>query len=127
VIGIAIFLIIYPPSTIEQIQKLTTIHLISDIVIIIVVIYIGAYSITIIQKAPSNMENVVILFRPSTCLILFGMGAFSFEGIAVIIPFYKMIKDKRRYFYVYRTTLFVVCSLYCMFAHVSYLAFGNQT
>jgi proton-coupled amino acid transporter len=55
------------------------------------------------------------------------MAAFSFEGIAVVIPLYKQLNNKPKFRYIFRTAIFLVCGIYIGFAHLNYIAYGSNT
>ena len=126
IIALIFFAIIYPLSLIRNTTKLSNVHFAADTVIIIVILYISIKSGTVIANATA-LPDGIRLFKLSTCMILLGMAAFSFEGIAVVIPLYKQLNNKSAFRYIFRTAIFLVCGIYIGFAHLNYLAYGSNT
>jgi len=127
IIGAAFFTLIFPFSLLRNPEKLSFTHLAANVVILIVVIYISIVSIMKISSMGSRIDNGILAFNGRTCLIFLGMAAFSFEGIAVVIPLYKLSKEKYMVPYIFRSSIFAVCALYGIFAHICFFAFGRDT
>eukprot|EP00794_Sanderia_malayensis_P019831 gene19831-21773_t len=75
-------------------------------------------------KNPTHLP----LSTPAQSLLLsFGQIVYAFEGIAVILPIEKRMKNKSSFTWVLRVTSAIIIVLYFTFAILGYIAFGADT
>lgn len=86
--------------------------------------------VIIYQYLGRHLKNPVRLpFSNSAqnILIAFGQMVYAFEGIAVILPIEKRMKDKESFPWVMRVTAALIIVLYTTFGIIGYFTFGSKT
>ena len=114
-----------PMSLLRKISDHAFAHIIADVIILANLIYICTTDITIISEAGLGPNIEMINYE--TCLLMFGMSVYSFEGIGLVIPIQSAMKDETKFPKVLLLLMITVTTFVAAFSTLCYLTFGSNT
>lgn len=113
-----------PLSLIRDIGKLGFTALISDVFILLGLLYLGYYDIDtiVVNHGFSDIVN----FNPRDWTLFIGTAIFTFEGIGLVIPIKESMKEPSKFPFVLAITMAVITVVFTAIGALSYAAFGSS-
>lgn len=118
--------VLIPLAWIRQVRRFAVTSLIADVLILAAIIAIYGMEIQRVSDSshagfPEEDSSIMSM------LVCVGTQIFCFEGIALVLPIYDAVRDKKRFPLVFSGCLAVVCAVYMLSGLLGYLAFGEQS
>jgi len=117
-------LIYIPLSWIRKIQNFSITSLIADVFILIGLVYIICSDLFIISKEGSS--NNFSYFNSEKFPLFLGTAIFAFEGIGLIIPLQRSMKEPKKFPKVLKKSMFIVFIAMFIVGSLSYYNFGDE-
>lgn len=122
-IGIVLAAIVIPLCLIRNISRLSSLHFIGDLAVLMTILTLIYESISSLNDAPS-IKNLPLFNTgwPS----LMGMSTTAIEGIGVVLPIKENLKDKKKYNLVIITGTMTISLILMIFPLIMFFAFQND-
>ena len=117
--------IFLPFSLIRDISKLGFTALISDVFILLGLVYLGYYDVATIVTNHGFAD--IINFNPRDWTLYIGTVIFTFEGIGLVIPIKEAMKKPSEFPIVLAIVMIIITIVYMAMGALSYAAFGSST
>lgn len=123
-IWIILFAII-PITWVRKIAKLSYLAVIADVFIAFGLICILYFCSS--QIAHHGVGNNIILVNQSTFGLMIGTAVFSFEGIGMVLPIVKGMKDPKKFPMVLTVGMIICTVVFTLIGAIGYIAYGDMT
>jgi len=117
-------LIYIPLSWIRKIQNFSFTSLIADIFIVIGIAYIICADFIIVSK--EGHSNNFQLFNRDEFILFFGTAIYAFEGIGLVIPLQKSMKEPEKFPKVLKKSMIIISLAMFLVGGLSYYIFGDE-
>ncbi|CDW89459.1 UNKNOWN [Stylonychia lemnae] len=123
-IGIIAFFVMTPLSYVRQVQKFAIFYIFADVLILVTVVTIIAYSSqSVVDHGWGEGDE---LLNKGAFLSMIGSSITAFEGIGIVIPLLDITEKPELYPRILFAVLCTVLFLYTFFAEFNYFAYGDK-
>lgn len=99
-------------------------HLFADLIILSNIVYYFVLGVLQLEIEGGVHEGVEA-FNKDFFMIAFGMVIYSFEGIPLVLPIKKSMKDSNQFEKVLIAMMITITAIFCMFGGLYYLTYGD--
>jgi proton-coupled amino acid transporter len=124
-IGLGAFMVIAPLCLVRNIQRFELSFICADILILLTVSVIFIYGVVHVRDQQSWGDGVSAV-NPNTFLTMIGSALFSYEGIGVVLPVFRVTKHPEKFPKILLAVLVTNMLLYTAFGEFCLFAWGNQ-
>jgi amino acid permease len=117
-------LIYIPLSWIRKIQNFSITSLVADVFILIGLVYIISSDLFIISS--NGHSNNYTLFNSDKFPLFLGTAIFAYEGIGLIIPLQRSMKEPEKFPKVLRNSMYIISLAMFIVGGLSYYIFGDD-